>query len=296
MAARSIGSGTISFGLVTIPVKLYTAVSSKQVGFNLLHEICKGRVKQQLVCPSCPDTPVIERTDCVRGYEHTRDTYVVFTDDELKNLEAESSSRLELLEFVPAATVDLLYIESTYYLGPDRGGDRAYRLLSDALESEQRVAVGTFAKRGKDTVVLVRPYKGGLLLHEVYYADEVRAFAEVELGAATAPSKPNELELARQLIRQLDTTAFDPSKYSDAYAARVQEAVQKKLAGGTVVAPEVPKARVIDLLDALRQSVAGAEKKIAEAANDQARRARGPKKAVPRKPDGKKKRRGADAS
>ena len=254
MAARSIGSGTISFGLVSIPFKLFTAVSPKSVSFNMLHKTCGGRLKQQLLCPV--DNVVVERSDTIRGFEYARDQYVKFTDDELKSLEAARTDSLELVEFVPASTVDFLYIEKTYFLGPDKGGDRAYRLLSEALEKAQRLAVGRFAQRGKDNLVIIRPYKKGLILHECYYADEVRSFDDVETGG-DFEFKPIELELANKLIEQLDQDAFEPSRFRDTWADKVKEAVEKKIAGEDVqAAPEAPKAQIIDLLEALKRSVA----------------------------------------
>jgi len=256
MAARSIGSGTISFGLVSIPIKLFTATSAKSVGFNMLHKTCGGRLKQQLLCPT--DNVVVERSDTIRGFEYARDQYVKFTDEEMKAMEAERTDTLDLVEFVPADSVDFLYIEKTYFLGPDKGGDRAYRLLSEALEGAKRLAVGRFAQRGKDNLVLVRPYKKGLILHECYYADEVRSFDDVETGGAF-DFKPIELELANKLIEQLDQPKFEPSRFRDTWADRVKEAVEKKIAGEEVqTAPEAPKAQIIDLLEALKRSVAQA--------------------------------------
>lgn len=287
MAARSIGSGTISFGLVSIPFKLYTAASAKGVSFNLLHKKCGGRMKQQYLCPA--DNEVVERADMVKGFEYSKDQYVKFTDDELKQLEAERTGALELLQFVPAETVDFVYIEKSYYLGPDKGGERAYRLLSEALTRADRLAVGRYGTRGKDNLVLVRPYKKGLILHEVFYADEVRAFDEVETGGEF-DFKPIELDLAEKLIEQLDQPAFDPAAFKDEYAARVHAAVEKKVAGEEVVtAPEAPKAQIIDLLEALKRSVASAPEKpaapaaeSAEAAGARIEGAKGPKKAQPR--------------
>jgi len=294
MAARSIGSGTISFGLVSIPIKLYTATSPKSVSFNMLHKTCGSRLKQQLLCPV--DNVVVERTDTVRGYEYARDQYVKFTDEELKALEAARTDALELIEFVPADTVDFLYIEKTYFLGPDKGGDRAYRLLSESLARANRLAVGRFAQRGKDNLVLVRPYKKGLILHEAYYADEVRSFDEVETGG-DFEFKPIELELANKLIEQLDKPAFEPSRFRDTWSDKVKEAVEKKIAGEEVVAaPEAPKAQIIDLLEALKRSVAtGAEAeagKPAAAAPEVAAPIAakgGPKKAEAREEKGEKK-------
>jgi DNA end-binding protein Ku len=298
MAARSIGSGTISFGLVSIPIKLYTAVSPKSVSFNMLHKTCGGRLKQQLLCPV--DNVIVERSDTIRGFEYARDQYVKFTDDELKSMEAARTDSLELVEFVPANTVDFLFIEKTYFLGPDKGGDRAYRLLSEALEKAQRLAVGRFAQRGKDNLVLVRPYKKGLILHECYYADEVRAFDDVETGGAF-DFKPIELELANKLIEQLDQEKFEPSRFRDTWADKVKEAVEKKIAGEEVqAAPEAPKAQIIDLLEALKRSVAQVDSaKPAANANATAPKAAdsspaasakgGPKKAEPRVEKEKKK-------
>lgn len=297
MAARSIGSGTISFGLVSIPIKLYTATSPKSVSFNMLHKACGSRLKQQLICAT--ENVVVERSDTLRGFEYARDQYVKFTDEELKALESARTDTLELVEFVPADTVDFLYIEKTYFLGPDKGGDRAYRLLSESLERAKRLAVGRFAQRGKDNLVLVRPYKKGLMLHECYYADEVRSFDDVETGGAFE-WKPIELELAEKIIGQLERDTFEPERFRDTYADRVREAVEKKIAGEEVMtAPEAPKAQIIDLLEALKRSVAQVNE--AKTANDAAHEpppakvtgAKGPKKAEPRKAESPKKKKSA---
>jgi DNA end-binding protein Ku len=291
MAARSIGSGTISFGLVSIPFKLFTATSPKSVSFNMLHKTCGSRLKQQLLCPV--DNVVVERSDTVRGYEYQRDQYVRFTDEELKALEAARTGALELQEIVPAESVDFLYIEKTYFIGPDKGGDRAYRLLAEALERKGRVAVGRFAQRGKDNLVIVRPYKKGLILHECYYADEVRSFDDVETGGAFE-FKPIELDLANKLVEQLERESFDPARFRDEWADKVLAAVEKKVAGEEVIeAPEAPKAQIIDLLEALKRSVAAAESGAANVTEPKANEigpasestpsvAKGPKKAEPR--------------
>lgn len=263
MAARSIGSGTISFGLVSIPFKIFTATSPKTVSFNMLHKTCGSRLKQQLLCPV--DNVVVERSDTIRGFEYARDQYVKFTDEELKAMEAARTGLLELQEFVPAESVDFLYIEKTYFIGPDKGGDRAYALLSQSLERSNKLAVGRFAQRGKDNLVIVRPYKKGLILHECYYADEVRSFDEVETGGSFE-FKPIELDLADKLIQQLERDNFDASRFRDEWAERVKEAVEKKVAGEEIMtAPEAPKAQIIDLLEALKRSVAAAETQAANA-------------------------------
>jgi DNA end-binding protein Ku len=292
MAARAIGSGTISFGLVSIPFKLYTAASAESVGFNLLHKKCSGRMKQQYLCPT--DNEVVERTDMVKGYEFARDRYVTFTEEEIKKLESVRSGDLELLEFVPASSVNEVYLEKSYYLGPDKGGERAYRLLSEALKRKDRLAVGRYFTRGKEQLVLVRPYQGGLLLHELFYASEVRAFTDVDTGGAFE-FKPIEMELADKLIEQLATTEFKADKYKDTYGDRVRAAVDQKIAGEEIsTAPEAPKAQIIDLLEALKRSLETANDSTraaettetvpseGEAAAPAAATSKGPKKAEPR--------------
>src|SRR5438876_8497196 len=206
MAPHSIGSGTISFGLVSIPIRLYTAASSGNVSFNLLHAKCGSRIKQQTFCPTCNE--VVDRASLVRGYEFSKDQYVRVSDEELKSLEGETSKVIDIAEFVPLASVDPIYFEKTYYLGPDKGGDKAYRLLADAMEKNSRVALAKFVMRGKESLVLVRPAQGGLMLHTMYFADEVRAFGEIDQGQS-ASIRPNELDLALKLIDGLSTEEFN---------------------------------------------------------------------------------------
>lgn len=257
MAARATGSGTISFGLVSIPFKIYTAVSPQSVSFNQLHKKCGGRIKQQLYCPI--DDEVVPRTDLVKGYEVQKDKYVQFDDDELKKLEAERTDRVDIVEFVPESSVDLLYVEKSYFLGPDKGGDRAYKLLSDAMARTGRLAVGRLGTRGKEQLVLIRPYQGGLLLHHVYYADEVRSFDDVDRPGALE-FKPVEEDLADKLIEQLSAPAFRPEQFHDEYRDRVLAAVEQKAAGLEIqAAPEQPQAQIIDLFEALKRSLAKAE-------------------------------------
>jgi DNA end-binding protein Ku len=253
MAARSIGSGTISFGLVSIPFKLYTAAASNNVGFKLLHAKCGGRMKQQYFCPV--DNEIVPRDQMLKGFEHARDQFVRFTEEELKKLESPKTDALELVEFVPESTVDLVYLEKSYFIGPDKGGDRAYRLLSEVMKRTGKIAVGRYYASGREQTVLLRPYKGGLILHYVYYADEVRSFEEVEIDA-TAAYKDMEVQLAEKLIEQLQQPLFDVSKYRDTYQDRVRSASDAKVSGNEVTtAPEAPKAQVLDLLEALTRSL-----------------------------------------
>jgi len=253
MAARASGSGTISFGLVSIPFKLYTATSAQSVSFNQLHKKCGSRVKQQLICPV--DNEVIQRTDIVKGYEYQKEKYVQFSDEELKSLEAERTDRIDIVEFVPADSVDFIFIEKTIYIGPDKGGDRAYKLLSDAMTRMDRVAVGRFGVRGKEQLVLIRPYQGGLVVHHVYYADEVRNFDDVD-RPGEIEFRAVEADLADKLIEQLSTDRFQPEKYHDEYRDRVLAAVDQKAAGQELtIAPEAPQAQIIDLFEALKMSL-----------------------------------------
>jgi DNA end-binding protein Ku len=263
MAARASASGTISFGLVSIPVKLYGATSSKDVHFNMLHAKDKGRLKQQYVCSACGET--VARTDTVRGYEWSRGQYVVMSDDELAALESKSDRTIEIEQFVPIASVDPVYFEKSSLLGPDKGGQKAYRLLNRAMLAAGRVAIGRFATRGRQQLVLIRPVEDGLMLHGLYYADEVRGFDEVEFGDPVELKK-GELELAEQLIGQLSASRFEPGRHRDDYREAVLQAIEQKAAGEEIVAPAAPEQReqIIDLVAALKRSLetprgAGAE-------------------------------------
>src|SRR5437899_7085946 len=193
MPAHSIGSGTISFGLVSIPVRMYSAAASGGVSFNQLHQKCGGRIRQQQICPTCNE--VVERSSLVKGYEFSKDQYVQFTDEELKGLEGEASRMIDIAEFVPLEQVDPIYFEKTYYLGPDKGGEKAYRLLADTMKGSSRVALAKYVMRGKENLVLIRASQDGLMLHTMYFADEIRDFSEVDKGE-NAKVKPGELERA----------------------------------------------------------------------------------------------------
>ena len=255
MPPHALGSGTISFGLVSIPIKLYTAATSLNVAFNLLHAKCGSRIKQQTFCPT--DNETVERTALVRGYEYSKDQYVRVTDEELKALEGEASKMIDIAEFVPLEKVDPLYFEKTYYLGADKGGEKPYRLLAEAMAKSGQVALATFVMRGKESLVLIRAAQGGLMLHTMYFADEVRAFTDVDKGES-AKIKDGELDLAIKLIDGLAADDFDPLRYKDAYRERVMEMLNKKAAGQELTAaPEPAKRRqVVDLMEALKESLA----------------------------------------
>jgi DNA end-binding protein Ku len=259
MAARAIASGTISFGLVSIPAKLYTAAHSEQVSFNMIHKKCGGRVKQQYICPTDANE-VVERSDMTKGYEHAKGQYILFTEEELKAFEAERSNAIEITEFVPLESVDFVHVEKSYFLGPDKGGDKAYGLLSESMKKKKVVAVGRWAARGKEQLVLVRPYDdGGLILHQLFYANEVRAFSDIE-GPAKLSFTEKERDLALKLIDQLTSETFEAEKYHDTYSDKVREAVEQKVAGQEItMAPEAPKAQIIDLFDALKKTLASGQ-------------------------------------
>jgi DNA end-binding protein Ku len=253
MPARPISAGMISFGLVSIPVRLFTATSPKSVSFNLLHEKDKSRIQQKIYCPV--DDKIIERTELVRGYEVEKGRYVTFTDDELKNLEARGDHAIEIREFIPLSEVDPIYFENGYYLGCD-GSAKSYRLLADAMAQSARVALATYTMRGKEHLVLIRPYSRGLMMHTMYYADEIRSVEDVDRGL-NAETKPAELDLAKRLISDLTQIKFDPAKYHDNYTERVLEAAQRKLEGQEVteVPTEERTGKVIDLMAALKASL-----------------------------------------
>ena len=259
MPVRSIGSGAISFGLVSIPVNLYVAASSESPSFNLLHSKCGSRIKQQRFCPVCKE--VVERQELVKGYEVEKNQYVRLTDDELKALEGEASEAIEIFEFVPLAKVDPIYFERSYYLGPDKGGEKAYRLLADSMVQAGKVALAKFVMRGKENLVIVRPAQKGLVMHTMYFYNEVRNFDEIGKGES-AKISTSESKLATRLIDELSNDAFEPEKYEDEYAQRVLDLIKKKAEGEEVTVSLTPpqQGKVIDLMEALKKSLGSAPK------------------------------------
>jgi len=254
MAARSIANANISFGLVSIPVQLYTATASKSVHFHQLHATDKSRINYKIYCPK--DDAIIDRSELVKGFEVEKGQFVIFTEEELDALEARDDHAIEISEFVPLSSVDPVYFETSYHLGCEPASARAYKLLADAMQSTGRVALAHFTMRGKEHLVLVRPYDKGLMMHTIYYADELRRISD-EDRAASVEVKQNELELAKRLIDELTHENFDATKYHDTYRERVMEAADRKVAGREVTeaAPEAKKAQVIDLMSALKASL-----------------------------------------
>ena len=253
---RAIASGQIAFGLVSIPVKLFSAAeSSEKISFNMLHKDCGSRVQQQLFCPK--DERTIERSEIVKGYEFSKGQYVLFNEAELKELEEKSTQQIDITEFVKSDQIDPIFFAKPYYLGPDKGGSRAYSLLARALEETGRWAVAKYAARGKGYLVVIRPLGKGLVMQQLYYPNEIRAIDELDLGDTDV--KENELRMAVQLAEMSASDSFDPSQYRDEVADRVRGLIQRKVEGEEITATlsEEPKAQVIDLMEALRRSLGG---------------------------------------
>ncbi|HSZ82453.1 MAG TPA: Ku protein [Polyangia bacterium] len=268
--ARAIAGATISFGLVSIPVKLYSATqASAGVSFNLLHAKCGTRVKQQYICPR--DNELVARDEMVKGYEIAKDQYVTFTPEELKALEERATEPIDIAQFVPVSSIDPVYFDKAYYLSAEKGGEKAYMLLTEAMRESGRAALARYAARGKQYLVMVRPTvekPGGLVLQQLLYADEVRPLSEVPLpdGEVREP----ELKLARQLIDQIASETFEPTLYHDDVRERVQSDIQRKMQGQDIATsePEPQPARIIDLMEALKASLASAPQPAAAEHDD----------------------------
>lgn len=255
MAARSIATATISFGLVSVPVNIFSSSESKaSVSFNMLHKKCGTRLKQQYICPK--DNEIVTRADTVKGYEFAKDQYVVLEPEELKALEEKATSTIDIIEFVPLASVDREYLDKVYYLGPDKNGDRAYRLLAEALKQTGKAGLGQYAARGQQHLVLLRPNNGVLVMEQLLYSDELRPTTEVTVPAGEV--REGELKLAKLLIEQTSNDAFEPAKYRDTVRERVLEAIQDKVGGQEITADVVPGAdtKMLDLMEALKASLA----------------------------------------
>ncbi len=286
MAPRSIATGTISFGLVSIPVRLYAATqASSQVSFNLLHAKDGSRLRQQYVCGK--DGEIVSREDTVKGFEFAKDRYVTFTGEELKALDEIATQTIDISEFVPASKVDPVYFDRAYHLGPDKGGAKAYRLLTEALTRSGKAALARYAARGKQYLVLIRPSGGRLVMQQLYYADEVRPLDEVPIENAEV--KDAEIQLALQLIEQSATDGFHPERYEDTVKKRTLEAIERKVQGEEiqVSAPAAPHGEVIDIMSALKASLeaargpAHAADEPGEAKSEEAGRASGGRRKAP---------------
>ena len=270
--ARPFSSATITFGLVTVPVRLLSATrTSAGITFHMLHAKDHARVRQQLVCSA--DGKVLSRDEIVKGFEHAKGQFVTFDPEELKALDQKATQGIEVAEFVPLETVDPLHIEKTYYLAPDRGGDRGYALLAAAMENQKLAGIAQYAARGKDYLMLLRAADGRLIAHQLFHADEVRPISEVPRPKVSAGAP--ELRLAEQLLSQNINPAFDPSKYQDQVRRRIREAIEAKVEGGEIEAAPAarpPATKVVDLMEVLKRSLQQKPGPAAQAGSPRARR------------------------
>ena len=258
MAARAQSTAAISFGLVSIPVKLYTtAESSTTIRFNQL-DSHGARLKQQYI--SSKTGEIVPRNEMVKGYEFAKNQYVTFKPEELKALESRASHAIDIQEFVPLETVDRLLSQKSYYLGPDKGGAKAYHLLGEAMKETGRVAIAKYAARGKDYLVMIRPRDDALIMEQLYYADEIKPITEVPIDDADL--KPQEIKLARQLIDQVSAETFEHDKYRDEVRGEIMALIEKKIAGEeiTVRAEDESETKIVDLMEALKASLDAGKK------------------------------------
>lgn len=258
-------NGTISFGLVNIPVKVYSASESgNRISFNQLHAEKKTRLKQQMYDPATGE--VVPKDKIIKGYEYAKDQYVVVNEDELEKLELATSRTMEISEFVPLETVDPLYFETGYYIGPDKGANRPFKLLVEALHETKHAAVARYVTRGKQNLILFRPLNNGLVMQQLRYADELRSQGEIDIPDATVTEA--ELNLARQFIQQLAQPKFDATKYHDEYREKLRALLEAKVNGETITLTPQPEpvAKVVDLMEALKASLSSAKPASAPAA------------------------------
>ncbi len=253
MAARPIGSAIISFGMVSIPVKFFSTVdSTKHVSFNMLRSD-GSKLKQQYI--SVSDGEVVEREDRVKGFEFTKGQYVLFTEEEIKAMDAKSTNEIEIAEFIPSEAVHAVYVDKVNYLGPDKGAARSYHLLKEAMRKTGKSALARYSARGKQYLVLIHPLDNGLMMIQLRYQEEVRDFAEVEIPEAEI--KEEELKLAIQLVEQVSTDEFHPENYRDEVRDHVLEVIDRKVNGQEIVVTpdEAPETKIIDIMEALKASL-----------------------------------------
>jgi DNA end-binding protein Ku len=254
MALRPLRNATISFGLVSIPVRFYTATKSEDIHFNLLHESCGTRVNRKWWCPH--HEKIVSSDELVRGYPISKNKYVTFSDEEMEALETGDNKALDIVEFVDLKQIDPVFFEKTYFLGPAPGGGKTYNLLSTAMKKQNKAGVAHWIAAGKDHIVVLRPYENGLALHTMYYADEVRDFGAIDTEKGTVRDK--ELQMAERLIDELSEDKFNPLQFEDEYRHRLTDRIKAKAQGKTIAAPE-PKeeegGEVVDIMEALRRSL-----------------------------------------
>lgn len=260
MALRPLRSATISFGLVAIPVKFYTATRQEDISFNLIHESCGSRVNRKYWCPEHEE--IVEYDELVRGYQINKGKYVIFTDEELEALESDDDRALDITEFLDLDQIDPVFFERAYFLGPAAGGNKTYRLLASAMKKQNKVALARWVSSNRENLVILRPFQDGIILHTMYYADEVRDFAQLDLDEA--PVRDKEIKLAEMLINELSEKKFDPLKYKDEYRSRLMERIEAKSKGQDIIVQkeeeEEAGGEVVDIMEALRRSLEGGGK------------------------------------
>jgi DNA end-binding protein Ku len=278
MAGRPIASLTISFGLVAIPVQVFTAAeSAARLSFNLLHKDCGSRLKQQYIC--IKDGERVERADMVKGYEFAKDQYVQFAPEEIKALEAVGSDSIDIVEFVPLQSIDPVYFEKTYYLAPDKGALKPYALLTEALRDSKRCAVGSWTSKGKQHTVALRAAGEVLVMQQLFFASEIRPANEIVVPEVKF--KDAERKLALQLIAQQSSEAFDPHAYTNEVKARIDAAIEEKVQGKEITLTTAPRRdapNVVDLMEVLRKSLKSAQGSQSRAAGLETRK--GPQRAA----------------
>ena len=256
MALRPLRNATVSFGLVSIPVRFYTATKSEDIHFHLLHESCGTRVNRKWWCPK--HEKIVSSDELIRGYEISKGKYVTFTDDEMEALETDDHRAIDIVEFVDLSEVDPVFYEKSYFLGPGPGGGKTYNLLSAAMKKQNKVGVARWVAAGKEHLVVLRPFEKGLILHTMYYADEVRDFAAIDVEHA--PVREKEVQLAEMLINELTEGKFNPMQFKDEYRQRVLARIRAKAQGKPIVSEEKEEEKggqVIDIMEALRRSLEG---------------------------------------
>jgi DNA end-binding protein Ku len=259
--ATSVWKGHLTFGLVSIPIRLFAAARTERISLNQLHKVCHSRVRQPQFCPTC--NRQIERSEIIKGFEYEKDQYVLFSEEELDKLDPPSARTMEILEFVKADEVDPLYFDASYYATPEDAGKKAYELLLDAMEESGHVAVAKLYMHQREYIVVIRPRAHGLTLHTMFYADEIRNVAEYGHKDSAEP-KEQEKKLALQLIESL-STHFEPKKYHDEYRQSLRAMIEAKLKGQEIaVAPHPQLAPVVDLMEALKKSLAGGKQPAAK--------------------------------
>ena len=248
----SVWTGYLTFGLISMPVRLFSGARGSRIGFHMLHRDDHARIKQQLVCSE--EDRVVDRSDIVKGYEYRKGEYVIIEPGEIKKIEPKTAKAMEILEFVKADEVDPIYFESSYYLVPEEAGRRPYALLSEALEQTEYVAIAKLTMHNREYTVILRPHKGGLMLHTMYYQDEVRQVEQ--FGRPDVELRDAEVKVAHQLIQAL-SAAFKPEKYYDTFEENLKKLIKARLEGKEVTPVEKPHkpAPVVDLMEALKQSL-----------------------------------------